>query len=124
MQDGRLRWWVCVAAGGMSMLSAGCGAAVEAHPPRSVYVARPPPEPLPEFKSGPAAEGMAWIPGYWHFHGTDYVWIPGHWEVPRPGFQWSPPQVLYSSERRTWVYVLGRWQPQAPAAPANAKAVR
>jgi hypothetical protein len=70
---------------------------------------------------------MAWIPGYWHFQGTDYVWIPGHWEVPRAGLQWRAPQVIYSAQRRSWVYVLGRWEPAGQASgevPANAKAAR
>jgi len=94
---------------------------MEAHPPRSVFVARPPPEPLPEMQSGPPAAGMTWISGYWHYTGPDYVWIPGHWESPRPGWAWTPPAVVYSSNQRAWVYEHGRWE---PASSASARALR
>lgn len=94
----------------------GCTISVHAQTSRSVYVARPPPHPLPETKSGAPAPGMEWIAGYWHFNGTDYVWIPGHWESPRPGWTWRPPSVTYSAEHHLWAYELGRWEPSNPDA--------
>jgi hypothetical protein len=115
--------WAGLVATAIATSPIGCGGAFEAHPPRSVYVARPPPEPLPEIKSGPSAAGMDWIGGYWHFNGTDYVWIPGHWESPRPGWAWKSPAVVYSQQRRAWVYEHGRWEPADPRV-VEAKAVR
>jgi len=87
-----------------------CIGSLQTHSPGSMCVARPPPEPLPEVQSGPPAPGMAWLAGYWHYNGTDYVWIPGHWESPRPGLVWKPPSVQYSADQKAWVYELGRWQ--------------
>jgi len=82
-------------------------------------VARPPPEPLPEMQSGPPAAGMAWIAGYWHYNGTDWVWIPGHWEIAREGQQWRAPSFAWSPDQRAWVYELGRWEPIGLPSPAS-----
>ncbi len=101
--------------GALVLVGSACVASIQANPPRSVFVATAPPEPLPEFKSGPPAPGMAWLAGYWHFNGTEYVWIPGHWESPRPGLSWRPPTVVYSPENHVWVYQHGRWEPDANA---------
>ncbi len=99
-----------------AVLTSSCGSAPQAHPPRSVFVGRPPPEPLPEVRSGPPAAGMTWISGYWHYTGPDYVWIPGHWEAARPGYGWTPPAVVFSPDRRAWVYEHGRWEPSSARA--------
>ena len=48
----------------------------------------PPPAPLPEIRSAAPAPGMVWVPGDWHWDGTDHVWVPGRWE--------SPPTVVPS----------------------------
>jgi hypothetical protein len=123
MRNRRSMVWSCLTATGLALLPIACAGAIEAHPPRSVFVARPPPEPLPDFRSGPPAVGMPWIAGYWHFNGTDYVWIPGHWESPRPGWEWKPPAVVYSQQRRAWVYEHGRWEP-VDSSVVDAKAAR
>src|SRR5256885_2257689 len=81
------RLWIVVlfllfAAAGFAL--AACVATVETRPPRVVYVAGPPPPPLVEARGSPAAPGMVWVEGYWHWNGVQYVWIPGHWESPLP----------------------------------------
>jgi hypothetical protein len=100
----------CLVAVAMGAAVCACSASLRVQGGRSVFVAKPPPEPLPEMRSGPPAAGMAWVAGYWHFNGTDYVWIPGHWESPRPGLAWRPPTVLYSADQRAWIYEHGRWE--------------
>jgi hypothetical protein len=107
----------CLIAGAMGLAMGACSATLRVHSGRSVFVAKPPPEPLPEMRSGPPAPGMAWVAGYWHFNGTDYVWIPGHWESPRPGLAWTPPAVVYSAEQRVWIYEHGRWEAGGGQAP-------
>lgn len=51
-------------------------------PSGAVRPAAPPP--LPEWKTGPAAPGLVWIAGGWHWDGAAWVWLPGHWESPPP----------------------------------------
>jgi len=104
----------CLIAGAMGLTIGACSATLRAQPGRWVFVAKPPPEPLPEMPSAPPAPGMAWVAGYWHFNGTDYVWIPGHWES-RPGLAWKAPTVVYSAEQRAWIYEHGRWEASAGA---------
>jgi hypothetical protein len=118
MDHGAWTGWARLAAAALLAWPAGCGGSLEAHPPRSVYVEVPPPEPLPEMQSGPPAPGMAWIAGYWHFSGAEWVWIPGHWEVAREGWRWRAPSFAWSQTNRSWVYELGRWEPAEPAQPS------
>jgi hypothetical protein len=50
---------------------------------------------------------MAWVEGYWHWNGVQYVWIPGHWESPPAGSVWLPPSYTMVDGR--YVYRAGRW---------------
>lgn len=88
-------------------LLVGCSAARNTGEGRLIYVAAPPPEPLPEAKSGPTSPEMIWVAGYWHWNGVRYVWIPGHWESPRPDQSWEPPAYSFSGGR--WTYRPGQW---------------
>ena len=90
----------------------GCVATVEERPPRVVYVGGPPPPPLVDPQAAPAAPGMVWVEGYWHWSGVQYVWIPGHWESPPPGYVWVRPS--YAMEGGRHVYRAGRWSRSAP----------
>jgi hypothetical protein len=107
------RW--CHLAAGLALAVSACASGTQTDVGRAVYVSSAPPEPLPEFKSGPPAPGMTWLAGYWHFNGSEYVWIPGHWESPRPGAVWKPPAVVYSPDQHAWIYQHGRWETQARA---------
>jgi hypothetical protein len=68
----------------------GCVATVQERPSRASYVAGPPPLPLSEPRPAPAAPGLVWVGGYWHWSEVQYVWVPGHWESPPPGVGWGP----------------------------------
>ena len=98
----RLSVWLTVAS-----LCAGCVATIEERPSRVVYVAGPPPPPLVDMRGAPAAPGMVWVEGYWHWNGVQYVWIPGHWESPPAGYAWVPPSYVVVEGRH--VYRAGRW---------------
>ena len=89
------------------VLLAGCVATVEERPPRVVYVGGPPPPPLVEAQPAPAAPGMVWVDGYWHWSGVQYVWIPGHWESPPAGYVWVGPSYAFHGGRHA--YRAGRW---------------
>jgi hypothetical protein len=91
----------------------GCVATIEERPPRVVYVAGPPPPPLSETQAAPAAPGMVWVEGYWHWNGVQYVWIPGHWESPPAGYVWLPPSYTVVDGRH--VYRAGHWRLRAHA---------
>jgi len=106
----RLPFWIAVAS-----LCAGCVATIEERPSRLVYVAGPPPPPLADIRGAPAAPGMVWVEGYWHWNGVQYVWIPGHWESPPEGYAWVPPTYVIVEGRH--VYRAGRWGIRAHAGP-------
>ncbi|HEX9295365.1 MAG TPA: hypothetical protein VF881_06005 [Polyangiaceae bacterium] len=89
----------------------GCVATVEERPPRIVYVAGPPPPPLGEVRGAPAAPGMVWVEGYWHWNGVQYVWIPGHWESPPAGHVWIAPSYTVVEGRHA--YRAGTWRLRA-----------
>jgi hypothetical protein len=93
-------------------LAVGCVATVEERPARVVYVESPPPAPLAEARIAPAAPGMAWVEGYWHWNGVKYVWIPGHWESPPTGYYWIPPHYAYLDGR--YLYHPGHWSRRPP----------
>jgi hypothetical protein len=93
---------------------AGCVATVEERPARAVYVLGPPPAPLAEPRAAPAAPGMVWVEGYWHWNGVQYVWIPGHWDSPPPGQMWLAPRYMVVEGR--YVYHAGGWRPRDRAA--------
>jgi hypothetical protein len=63
----------------------GCVPTATVTPPRGAIVAGPPPAPLAEERPPPQGASSVWMPGYWHWTGTDYAWIPGHWEAAPPG---------------------------------------
>jgi hypothetical protein len=88
----------------------GCVATVEERWSRPIYVVGPPPAPFSEVRAAPAAPGMVWVEGYWHWNGVQYVWIPGHWESPPPGQTWLAPRYVVVEGR--YVYHAGRWRPQ------------
>jgi WXXGXW repeat (2 copies) len=90
-----------------ALLLAGCVATVEERPPRVVYVGGPPPPPLVDAQGAPAAPGMVWVEGYWHWNGVQYVWIPGHWESPPAGYVWVGPSYTIVGGRH--LYRAGRW---------------
>jgi hypothetical protein len=108
--------WASSLLGLVLLVSAGgaCVATVEERAPRVVYVAGPPPAPLSEARGAPAAPGMLWVDGYWHWNGVHYVWIPGHWESPPQGYVWVPPS--YSSIDGRPVYRAGHWRTRTQAA--------
>ena len=89
----------------------GCVATVEERPARVVYVAGPPPPPLNEVQAAPAAPGMVWVQGYWHWNGVQYVWIPGHWESPPAGYVWVAPSYTVVDGRHA--YRSGGWRLRA-----------
>ena len=97
-----------------SALFGGCVATVEERPPRVVYVAGPPPPPLAETQVAPAAPGMVWVEGYWHWNGVQYAWIPGHWESPPAGYVWAGPSYTIVEGRH--VYRAGHWRLRARGA--------
>jgi hypothetical protein len=96
-------------------LFVGCVATVEERPPRVVYVAGPPPPPLAETQGAPAAPGVVWVDGYWHWNGVQYVWIPGHWESPPAGYVWAASS--YSIVDGRHVYRAGHWRLRARTEP-------
>jgi hypothetical protein len=91
-----------------AVLLVGCVATVEERPPRVVYVGGPPPPPLVDPRPAPAAPGMVWVEGYWHWNGVQYVWIPGHWESPPAGYAWVGPSYTIVGGRH--VYRAGEWR--------------
>jgi hypothetical protein len=95
-----------------ALLFAGCVATVEERPPRVIYVGGPPPAPLVEPRPAPAAPGLVWVEGYWHWNGVEYVWIPGHWESPPAGFAWVGPSYAIVGGRH--VYRAGEWRRSVP----------
>jgi hypothetical protein len=114
----RPRIYVCgtlVALFATGSVLGGCVATIEERPPRVVYVAGPPPPPLSEPQGAPAAPGMVWVEGYWHWNGVQYVWIPGHWESPPAGYVWQPPSYTIVEGRH--VYRAGHWSVRARAEP-------
>ena len=105
---GTLGWIVATAALVVATaLSVGCVATVEERPPRVVYVSGPPPPPLGEPEMAPAAPGMVWVGGYWHWSGVKYLWIPGHWESAPMGYVWVPSHYAYLGGRHA--YHPGHW---------------
>jgi WXXGXW repeat (2 copies) len=94
---------------------AGCVATVTPLPSRSLVASGPPPAPVrEEVPASPAnaspVPGRAqslWLPGYWHWTGTEYAWIPGHWAEASAGMTWSRPR--YWAEQGTYRYEPGRW---------------
>lgn len=61
------------------------------------------------------APGYVWAPGYWAWHGDDYIWMRGRTLTQRAGYRWEPD----SWERSATGYVRreGRWErePQSMA---------
>ncbi|CAN7696694.1 hypothetical protein [Caballeronia sp. dw_19] len=51
----------------MALLSA-----CESAPPNA------PPKPSPIAEMSPNLPGVAWVGGYWHWDGSQWVWIAGH----------------------------------------------
>nr|WP_218627253.1 CDI system lipoprotein BcpO [Caballeronia sp. dw_19] len=46
--------------------------ACESAPPNA------PPKPSPIAEMSPNLPGVAWVGGYWHWDGSQWVWIAGH----------------------------------------------
>jgi hypothetical protein len=91
----------------LAMFCSACVATIEERSPRVVYVAGPPPPALVDIHGAPAAPGMVWVEGYWHWNGVQYVWIPGHWESPPAGYAWVPPSYVIVDGHHA--YRPGRW---------------
>jgi WXXGXW repeat (2 copies) len=89
----------------------GCVATVTPLPSRSLVASGPPPAPVREEVPASPASALVgkslWLPGYWHWTGTEYAWIPGHWAEASPGMTWSRPR--YWAEQGTFRYEPGRW---------------
>jgi hypothetical protein len=92
----------------VAALLTGCVATVEERPARVVYVSGPPPAPLVESPAPPGDASMAWVEGYWHWNGVQYVWIPGHWESPPAGYVWVGPSYVIVGGRHA--YRAGSWR--------------
>jgi len=73
------------------------GIGVPVAPPVVVYEAPPP----------PPAYGYVWIPGYWGWHGDNYVWIRGRYAYGRPGYVWAPDRWERRGDR--YHHVSGNW---------------
>jgi hypothetical protein len=73
----------------------------------NIHVA--PPELLDEIRPA-TAPGYVWAPGYWAWHGDNYIWIHGRTMAQRTGYRWEPDRW----ERRDQGYVRheGRWEPE------------
>ena len=68
----------------------------------------PPPPPLVEAQPAPAAPGMVWVEGYWHWNGVQYVWIPATGRVRRRAtFGWGRATRCIGGRH---VYRAGRWE--------------
>jgi hypothetical protein len=65
------------------------------------------PEPLDEQMTPSPGDGFAWIDGYWHWDGYDWVWVSGRWEHEQDGYVYVPPYYDYSGS--TFVYTPGYW---------------
>ena len=95
---------------GVGVGSSACVTQPEGPPTRSMVVGSPPPAPLAETLPPRPSPSSAWIAGYWHWNGIDYVWVPGHWIEPPSGMSYAPPR--YFDQRGMHLYQPGAWQGQ------------
>jgi hypothetical protein len=52
--------------------------------------------------------GYAWLNGYWHWDGDEYLWHRGRWDVrPAPGYVWL--HHGWTQDRDRYRLMPGRW---------------
>jgi hypothetical protein len=52
--------------------------------------------------------GYVWAPGYWAWHGDDYIWIRGRALTQRTGYRWEPDRWEHGPHG--YVRQGGRWE--------------
>lgn len=92
----------------LAPLASGCVVAESNVESRGVVVSGLPPAPLNEQKPPAPTPRSAWVAGYWHWTGFQYVWIPGHWDTPPEGTVWANPS--YTSRGGHYFYEAGGWR--------------
>ncbi|HUS63692.1 MAG TPA: hypothetical protein VMZ28_04075, partial [Kofleriaceae bacterium] len=78
--------------------------------PGAIIADSQPPAPIVELAGEPPDAGYAWVDGYWHWDGAEWVWIDGRWVAPMVGLYFVAPSYYTSGDQ--CVYVPGRWQHQ------------
>ncbi len=68
------------------------------------------PPPLREESPGSMpGGGMAWVPGYWMWSGSEFLWDAGRWmPIPVGATTWVPGQ--WQSRTDGYAWVAGRWK--------------
>lgn len=79
-----------------------------APPPKPIVVMVAPPSPIVEVRPAVPFPGAVWIPGYWHWSGSQYVWLTGRWSAARPHAHWAP--AHWKRAGREWHFVPGHWK--------------
>ena len=76
--------------------------------PGAIIAESQPPAPIVEDAGTPPEADYAWVDGYWHWDGAEWVWIDGRWVPPMVGLYFVAPSYYTSGDQ--CVYVPGRWQ--------------
>jgi hypothetical protein len=73
----------------------------------SVNISIAPPAPL--YETAPSmAPGYVWVPGYWAWHGDQYIWVRGRTVVQRAGYRWEPDR--WEQRDHGYYRLAGRWE--------------
>jgi hypothetical protein len=74
------------------LLLCGCVATAAPLPPRRAEAPPPPSGATGDAPERPAdvPPNAAWVPGHWHWNGTENTWVPGRWQVPPGGATYAP----------------------------------
>jgi hypothetical protein len=91
----------------LSALVAGALAQAPAFAQLTVNIRIAPPELV--YESRPVmAPGYVWAPGYWAWHGDNYIWIRGRTLTQRTGYRWEPDRWEHGAQG--YVRQEGRWE--------------
>jgi hypothetical protein len=68
-----------------------------------------PPPPREESPGSLPGGGMAWVPGYWVWNGSEFLWDAGRWmPIPAGATTWVPGR--WESRTDGYAWIAGRWK--------------